>query len=75
VDVALDYNQIGSVDDMMAYVCKYQQDYVSAHLFHNNLLEMMDKGVTMTPILESQIYNHTFDYDEWPGISTHTNGG
>jgi len=26
----------------------------------------------MTPILESEIYNYTFDYDEWPGISTDT---
>ena len=33
---------------------------------------MMDKGVNMTPLLASGIYNYTFDYDEWPPISTNT---
>jgi len=33
---------------------------------------MMDKGVLMKPLLESRIYNYTFDYDEWPSISTNT---
>ena len=43
-----------------------------AHLFHNNLIEMMDKGVQMAPLFGSGIYNYEFDYDEWPGISTNT---
>ena len=57
---------------MLRYICKYQDTYVYAHLFHANLIEMMDKGVQMTRLLASGIYNYTFDYDEWPGISTNT---
>jgi len=57
---------------MLNYICIYQNSYVYAHLFHNNLIEMMDKGVEMKQLLESNIYNYVFDFDEWPSISTDT---
>lgn len=32
----------------------------------------MNKGVTLKPLLESAIFNHTFDYDEWPATNNNT---
>lgn len=32
---------------------------------------LFEKGVLMTPLLNSQVFSFDFDYDEWPG--THTN--
>ena len=41
IDVALDYNEIHSVDLMINFITKYQDSYVYADLFKNNLLELM----------------------------------
>ena len=32
---------------------------------------LVDKGVTVSPLLESKVFSFNFDFDEWP--STHPN--
>lgn len=35
-------------------------------------MDLIDKGVAMTDLLRSKIFNHTFDFDEWPTTSSDT---
>lgn len=58
---------------MISYIVKYQNSYVYSHLFKYNLIDLLNKGVEMTPILSSDIFNYTFDFDEWPATNTDPN--
>jgi hypothetical protein len=72
IDVALGNNQIRSVNLMIDYIVKYQNSYVYSHLFEHNLVELLNKNVTMTGIFNSRVFNHPFDYDEWPTTNSNT---
>ena len=72
IDVASANNQIRSVNAMIHYIITYQNDYRFAHLFQTNLIELIQKEVHITPLLNSDVLNYTFDYDEWPGNSSDT---
>lgn len=56
---------------MIDYIVKYQNNYVSSYLFLKNFPILLEKGIKLQPLLDSQVFNKTFDYDEWP--STHHN--
>lgn len=43
IDVALENNQIRSVNLMIDYIVKYQNSFVYAHLFEYNLVELLQK--------------------------------
>lgn len=70
IDVASENNQIRSVNEIINYIITYQNSYKYAHLFENNLIELIEKEVDVTPLLKSNVLNYTFDFDEWPGVST-----
>lgn len=72
IDTALDKNQIRSVNLMIDYIVEYQNSYFYGHLFNYNVIELVNKGVKMTPLFKSKIFNHTFDYDEWPSTNNNT---
>ena len=72
IDIALSYNQIRSVNLMIKYIITYQNKFVYAHLFEKNLVDLIEKGVEMTNLFKSAIFNYTFDYDEWPTTSSDT---
>ena len=72
IDVALDRNQIKSVDLMLDYIVHYQNSYVYSYIFKYNLIELLEKNVMLTDLMESKIINYTFDFDEWPGTSDDT---
>jgi hypothetical protein len=58
----------------MEYIVKYQNKFVHSYLFHNNFITLMEKGIFLKDLLESDVFCHKFDFDdnEWPQI--HTNG-
>ena len=56
IDTALDANQIRSVNVMIEYMCKFQNSWVYANLFDNNLVTLITKGVTLKPLFESDIF-------------------
>ena len=33
---------------------------------------MFKKGVEMTALIKSNIFNYTFDFDQWPGTNANT---
>ena len=65
-------NQIRSVNLMINYICSHQNSYVYSHLFLNNLVELINKGVEMNNLFHSDIFNRTFDFDEWPATNGDT---
>lgn len=70
--MALDNNQVRSVNLMINYICKFQNQYVYAHLFEYNLVDLINKGVDMTNLFNSNVLRHEFDIDEWPPTSADT---
>ena len=72
IDYALENNLLRSVNIMISYIVKYQDNYVYNNLFVHNFVDMMNRGVSMSPLPNSSIFNHTFDYDEWPSIHSNT---
>ena len=57
---------------MINYIVEYQNDYVFNNLFNHIFVDLMNRGVNVTPLLESNIFNYSFDFDEWPGIHHNT---
>jgi hypothetical protein len=64
-------NQNRAVTAIINYLIKYQNNYLSSFLFTKNLPQIISRGIAVSPLLNSQVFFFTFDYDEWP--STHTN--
>ena len=56
---------------MLDYIVKYQNVYSSSFLFKKNLGTILERGIKIKNLLDSNVYNMEFDFDEWP--STHTN--
>lgn len=57
---------------MINYIVNYQNSYVFAHLFEFNVVELLQKEVRMNELFESAIFNHVFDFDEWPSTNKNT---
>lgn len=66
IDIALENNQLRSVGLMIDYIVKNQNSYVYSFLFNKNFVDLVNRGIQVTPLLESKIFNREFDYDEWP---------
>ena len=43
---------------------------VSSLLFRKNFHDLVEKGITVCPLLDSKIFAQEFDFDDWP--ATHT---
>ena len=71
IDNALRNNQIKAVQLIIDYIVKYQNNFSSSYMFVKCVPTLFEKGVLMTPLLNSQVFSFDFDFDEWPG--THTN--
>jgi hypothetical protein len=54
---------------MVDYMVKYQNNYVSSFLFKKNFNELINKGIRISNLINSDIFCFQFDFDEWP--STH----
>jgi hypothetical protein len=72
LDNALRNNQAGALTAIIEYIIKYQNSHVSAPLFKGKLETLLSKGIGLAPLFASNVFNYTFDFDEWP--SAHHNG-
>ena len=66
IDTAVRYDQSRAVERIIAYLVSYQNNFYSHFLFLKNLPTIMQKGIYVEHLLNSNIINYTFDYDEWP---------
>ena len=53
---------------MLEYIIKYQNSYVHSYLFKDNFLQMMEIGIEVAGLLNSNVFVYTFDYQEWASI-------
>jgi len=55
---------------MIKYAIEYQNNYFSSYLFAKLLPALLNKGIKVFSLLDSDIFTVTFDHDEWPVIHT-----
>lgn len=67
IDSALKNNQVKAVEIMIEYMVKYQNNFVSSFIFLRNFHLLLEKEIPVRKLLDSHIFNYTFDFDEWPG--------
>jgi hypothetical protein len=63
IDRALKANQVRAVSLMIEYIIKYQNTYISSFLFKKNIPELLEKGIKLTDLFNSNVFSYTFDYD------------
>ena len=63
VDLAIKTNQLSAVAEIIKYIIKFQNNYVSSFIFDKNLIELLDKGVQMEHLLNSKVFQYTFDFE------------
>jgi hypothetical protein len=68
---AIRFEQAKAISEIIKYIVKFQNTFVSSYLFHKYFHIIVAKGISITSLLESRIFCYDFDYDGWP--STHTN--
>jgi len=56
IDNALKNNQIGSVAKIINYIVNHQNNKISSWLFTKNMPDMIEKGVSIIPLLESKVF-------------------
>ena len=71
LDNALKNNQLRAVQLIVNYICKYQNSFFSSYLFNKNFTQLFEKEIDIVPLLHSDVFSFTFDYDDWP--SSHYN--
>jgi len=53
IDSALRNNQVRAVQEIISYIVKYQDNYVSSFLFIKNFTSLLDKGIFVGKLLNS----------------------
>ena len=66
IDRALRSNQQRAVDEIIKYIVKFQNSYVSSFLFNQCLPILIEKGIKISHLLKSKVFTVEFDYDDWP---------
>lgn len=68
IQIALEANQVKSINLIIDYCVQYQNHYAFAFLFEGSLIKLIEKGIRVAPLLESDIFCHVFEADDWPLI-------
>lgn len=68
IDTAITNNQMRGIKLILDYIIKYQNSYVHSYLFKDNFVKLMDIGVEVTDLLNSNVFVYRFDFHEWPSI-------
>ena len=58
IDIALANDQIHALNQIVAYIVKYQNKYVHSYLFESNFLRLVEKSINIKDLLESDIFCH-----------------
>ena len=68
VDISLKNNQIQALNLIIDYIVCHQNSFVHFYIFQNTFKILLDKGIHLTDLLNSDIFTHKLEYDnhEWP---------
>jgi hypothetical protein len=72
IDEALARNQLRSIDRIIDYITKYQNKWVYASLFHNNLVTLLEKGIKLEGLFRSSVLVCAIKSPEWPSVQADT---
>ena len=53
---------------MIKHIVEYQNHYCFSFLFEDKLIRLINKGILVSRLLESNIFSYTFEYESWPAI-------
>lgn len=70
IDIALENNQMRSLSLIIQYIIDYQNSSVFKFLFEESLIYLLEKGIKLTPLLNSQIFIYEFESEDWPKVTT-----
>lgn len=59
-------NQMGAAQAIINHVVKHQNNFTSSFLFMENFINLVEKGILVRGLLNSDIFSFKFDYEEWP---------
>lgn len=68
IEVALESNQIIAINKIIDYCVKHQNHYCYSFLFEKNLIQIIEKGIKVSSLFESNIFCYTFELEDWPQI-------
>ena len=68
IDVALENNQVVAIKILIDHVICHQNSFIFSFLFSKNLVHLMEKGVEVSNLLNSNIFYFEFDFQSWPSI-------
>lgn len=57
-----------ALNKIIEFIVKYQNSYVFSFLFDGLLIKLLNKGIKVTQLFESDIFCHSFEYDDWPVV-------
>lgn len=66
IDLALNNNLLVTVNMMVEYIVKYQNSYIFSNLITDNVVQMITKGITLSPLFRSDLVLHPINYNDWP---------
>ena len=64
----MEANQIRALNAMIDYIILYQNKVAFSFLFTKVFLKLLEKGIRVSPLLESDIFCYTFELEDWPMI-------
>lgn len=70
IKIALENNQIRALNSIIGYIVEHQNHYAFSFLFQDTLISLLQKGIKVTQLLQSDIFEHTFELESWPAIHT-----
>lgn len=70
IKIALENNQIRALNSIIEYIVQHQNHYAFSFLFQDTLISLLQKGIKVTRLLQSDIFEHNFELEQWPAIHT-----
>lgn len=68
IQIAYENNQIVALNDMIEFIVQNQNNFCFSFLFEDVLVNLVNKGIKVKNLLESDIFCHHFELDDWPVI-------
>jgi hypothetical protein len=68
IEIALENNQVRALNKIIEFIVKCQNSYFFSFLFEDNAIDLLEKGIIMKPLFESNIFHPTFEFEHWPVI-------
>lgn len=56
IDIALEANQIRAITLIIEYIIKHQNSYIFSYLFCKNFITLINRGVPVSSLLESDVF-------------------